>query len=59
MNVETTAKFGDFRAQIVYEILCNYGAPALPGVIAWLEGRAANTDTDPRWLAAIELRRIR
>lgn len=27
-------------------------------VIAWLEGRAANTDTDPRWLAAKELRRM-
>ena len=26
-------------------------------LIAWLEGRAANTDTDPRWLAARELRR--
>lgn len=39
-------------------------APAAPthlttsAVIAWLEGRAANTDTDPRWLAAQELRRL-
>lgn len=26
-------------------------------IIAWLEGRACNTDTDPRWVAATELRR--
>ena len=27
-------------------------------IIHALEGRAANTDTDPRWLAATELRKL-
>jgi hypothetical protein len=32
--------------------------PEVQGIIRWLESHAANTDTDPRWLAAQELKRL-